>query len=94
MGWGEVWDVPSGTDFTAIAAGAYTGYALKSDGSIMAWGDDGEGEISGVPSGTNFTAIAGGALTGYALRIPEPASAGLLSLGGLILFRRRGRRKA
>ncbi len=65
---GEVSNVPSGTDFTAIAAGVATGYALKSDGSIVAWGDDTYGEVSNVPSGTGFTAIAAGLYTGYALK--------------------------
>jgi hypothetical protein len=93
-------NVPSGTDFTAIAAGDSTGYALKSDGSIVAWGYDGQGEISGVPSGTDFTAIAGGYDNGYALEavpaaVPLPAAlpSGLLLLGlgglGMLLRRRR-----
>ena len=48
--------------------GSATGYALKSDGSIVAWGDDTYGEVSNVPSGTGFTAIAAGLYTGYALK--------------------------
>ena len=66
-------------------------YALKSDGSVVGWGVDGAGQVSGIPSGTNFTAIAAGYYTGYALLVPEPASAALLGLGGLMLLRQRRR---
>ena len=36
----QVTDTPSGTNFTAIAGGAYHGLALKSDGSLISWGRD------------------------------------------------------
>lgn len=69
------------TGVTAIAAGedAYSAYALRSDGTVRAWGYNLYGELgdgtttnSSVPvqvSGlTGVTAIAGGSRTGYALR--------------------------
>jgi alpha-tubulin suppressor-like RCC1 family protein len=67
------------TGVTAIAGGSFTGYALRSDGTVWAWGynayaalGDGTTTDSTVPvpvSGlTGVTAIAGGSFTGYALR--------------------------
>jgi alpha-tubulin suppressor-like RCC1 family protein len=71
------------TGVTAIAAGSgaviSTGYALKSDGTVYAWGNNGEGELGDgtladrytpvqVSGLTGVTAIAGGAATGYALK--------------------------
>jgi alpha-tubulin suppressor-like RCC1 family protein len=67
------------TAVTAIAAGAGGGLALRSDGTVWAWGDnsvaglgDGTGTASTVPVRvkdlTGVTAIAAGRSTGYALR--------------------------
>ena len=64
---------------TAIAGGAFTGYALRSDGTVWAWGSGTVGQLGNggtvnslVPvrvSGlTEVTAITGGGFTGYALR--------------------------
>ncbi len=50
---------PSGKDFIAIGAGWYHCFALKSDGSIVAWGDNYYGEAK-PPSGNHFIAIAAG----------------------------------
>lgn len=59
---------PTGTGFQAIAGGSDNGYALRSDGSIAAWGSNSNGQVSNAPTGTGFTAIAGGYVNGYALR--------------------------
>jgi hypothetical protein len=48
---------PDGNDFVAIAAGAYSSLALKSDGSIIGWGSD---LSSSPPDGNDFIAIATG----------------------------------
>ena len=47
---------------TAIAAGGWHSLALKADGSIVGWGDNGFGQID-VPGATNFVAIAAGRQT-------------------------------
>ena len=62
--------------------------ALKSDGSIISWGDDSDNQVTNTPSGTNFTAIAGGGYHSMALSVsavPLPTSAwmGLALLGGM-----------
>ena len=83
-GTGVTSDVPvqvSGlTAVTAITAGGYDGYALRSDGTVWSWGFSEEGELGNgqntagtdVPvqvSGlTSVTAISGGSSSGYALR--------------------------
>ncbi len=41
---GQVSNAPAGTGFTGIAAGGYHGYALRTDGSITAWGRDADGQ--------------------------------------------------
>jgi len=69
----------SGSAVVSIAAGAYSGYALVSDGQVWAWGDDLEGQIGvagqwyqttlpvEVGGIRGATAVAGGQNTGYAL---------------------------
>jgi alpha-tubulin suppressor-like RCC1 family protein len=65
-------NTPMDTGFTAIAGGCFAAYALRADGSIAAWGDDGYswggGAVSNALAGTGFTAIAAGFCDGYALR--------------------------
>jgi hypothetical protein len=76
--WGQVSNAPTGTGFTAIAAGDATVYALRANGSIVAWGENWDGEVSNAPTGTGFTAIAGGMFNGYALR----ANGSIVAWGG------------
>ena len=71
-----------GSGVVAISGGALTGYALKSDGTVMAWGDNSEGQagdgtttnrltpvqVAGLGPGSGVVAIAGGGRTGYALK--------------------------
>ncbi|MCX5636930.1 MAG: hypothetical protein NTX52_04450, partial [Planctomycetota bacterium] len=76
---------PAGNDFVAIAAGGATvcflsgacgtiGYslALKSDGSIVGWGDNGYGQAS-PPDGNDFVSIAAGEYHSLAIREQGPA---------------------
>jgi alpha-tubulin suppressor-like RCC1 family protein len=71
-------EIPGLTGVTAIAAGWRTAYALRSDGTVWAWGDNtaaqlgvgsntpivGPVQVSGLPT---ITAISAGSSTGYAL---------------------------
>jgi alpha-tubulin suppressor-like RCC1 family protein len=66
VGWGDlaIPYVAPGTRFTTIAAGSLHSLAIKSDGTVVAWGNDSGGQ-SAVPAGlSNVIAIAGG---GYGL---------------------------
>ncbi len=65
--YGQVTDAPDGNDFVAIAAGKRHCLALKSDGSLVAWGYNNHGECN-VPDGTDFTAIAAGTYHSLALQ--------------------------
>jgi len=72
IGWGddaqgEVTNIPPGDDFTAIAAGGLQAYALRADGSLVAWGLYWHGELD-VPYGYDFVAVTGGAFHGLALK--------------------------
>lgn len=49
-------DLPNGADFIAVSAGATHSLALKSDGSIVAWGIDENGQLN-VPAGIGYKAI-------------------------------------
>ena len=60
--------IPTGSGYTAIAYDGGTGYALRADGSIAAWGYDQYGQVSNTPTDAGYTAIAAGAFSGFALR--------------------------
>jgi len=63
---GQVTGVPAGDNYVAIAAGDAHGLALRSDGTVIAWGQNNSGECS-VPAGT-YRAIAAGADFSLAIR--------------------------
>jgi alpha-tubulin suppressor-like RCC1 family protein len=53
--------VPSpNSGFIAIAAGYYHSLGLKSDGSIVAWGENDDGQCDVPSPNSGFTAVAGG----------------------------------
>ena len=82
--------VPGGlSNVVAIAAGGYHSLALKSDGTVVGWGDNGYGQTT-VPAGlSNVAAIAAGGYHSLALLGIEPGIAGPViinspfALGGL-----------
>jgi len=67
VAWGDIISAPVGNDFTAISAGGYHYLALRSDGSIVAWGSNGQGQAI-APTGNDFTAIAAGGFHSLALK--------------------------
>jgi hypothetical protein len=56
--WGQG-KIPEENNFADIAAGYNHSIALKSDGSLLAWGNNNDGQRD-VPAGTNVLAIAAG----------------------------------
>ncbi len=50
---------PATNTYQSVGAGGDIGYAVASDGTGYAWGDNGQGEAN-VPRGVNFTMISGG----------------------------------
>ncbi len=64
--YGQVSDVPAGTDYVAMAAGDAFGLALTSDGAVVAWGHNNHGQCK-VPAGA-YTAVGAGARFGLAIR--------------------------
>ncbi len=62
------YQVPDEADFIAVSAGFHDDLALRSDGSIAAWGGDNTGIVSGAPTGTGFTAVSAGYSHALALR--------------------------
>ena len=79
VAWGDepslISDLPSGNDFTAVACTSYEPtacFALRTDGSIAAWGYDDSGSVSDAPTDSGYTAIFGGIFLGAAIRAPTP----------------------
>ncbi len=76
--WGQIVVPPGLSNVVAIEAGGYHSTALKSDGTVVVWGDmpaipfaDAQGHISGIGSGDEHSlALRSGRLT--PLIVPEP----------------------
>src|SRR5216684_561096 len=70
ISWGDqvIPYVQPGARYQAIAAGGYHSLALKSDGTVVAWGCDGSGESTVPANLTGVIAIAAGELHSLALK--------------------------
>lgn len=68
LGWGASLTLPSGlTDITAVAAGYYHGLALRTNGTVVAWGSD--STLTTVPAGlSEVVALAASANHSLALK--------------------------
>ncbi len=66
--YGQVSGAPTGTGFTAVAAGALHSVAVRADGSLASWGWDSQGQVSATPTETGFTAVDAGIYHSVALR--------------------------
>jgi len=72
VAWGDdsdgiVSNIPEGNDFVDVAAGKYHALAIRSDGSLAAWGWNDYGQCD-VPPGNDYVAIAGGSRHSIALK--------------------------
>jgi alpha-tubulin suppressor-like RCC1 family protein len=64
---GIVSNIPEGNDFTDVAAGKYHALAIRSNGSLVAWGWNDDGQCN-VPEGNDFIALTGGTRHSIALK--------------------------
>jgi len=54
-------DMPTDNDFVDIGAGAHAAFAVRANGSLVAWGEDSHTMgILNVPSGNDFIMVSGG----------------------------------
>ncbi len=60
VAWGSQSNAPAGDDFVAVAAGGYHSLGLKTDGSIVAWGNNRYGQCTVPSPNTDFVAISAG----------------------------------
>lgn len=69
--WGESeMEFPSGepnAGFIHVSAGYEFCVAVRSDGTLFAWGDDSFGQVSNLPAGSNFVDVAAGGYHGLAV---------------------------
>ncbi len=73
-GWGNdgaylvLTNLPPGSDFVDIAAGDEQGVALKSDGSVVAWGNNYHGQATVPATLGTCIAVGAGEDTSYAIK--------------------------
>src|SRR6267143_982811 len=60
--------VQPGTRYQAIAAGNYHSLALKSDGTVLAWGENGSGQSTVPANLSGIVAISAGGFHSLALK--------------------------
>ena len=59
VGWGPGANIPAGlSGVTAIAAGYSHSLALKSDGTVVAWGSNHNGQVTGTALGIYSASVA------------------------------------
>ncbi|SEJ64862.1 Regulator of chromosome condensation (RCC1) repeat-containing protein [Deinococcus reticulitermitis] len=73
-GFSPVPPLPAGVTYAAVAAGTWHAVALRSDGQVVAWGDQENGNTEGqlavpaLPAGVTYTTVAAGGTHSIALR--------------------------
>ncbi|MBW2472284.1 MAG: hypothetical protein JRE18_09410, partial [Deltaproteobacteria bacterium] len=76
---GQVTNTPSDSGYIAIAAGDFHNVALKSDGTVVAWGKNNKDQAT-APAGSNFFAVAGGGEHSLAIESNTPITRYTLSV--------------
>src|SRR5437660_418319 len=69
--------MPTTGSYSAAAAGQWHSVAIRTDGTLISWGDDSVGQVSGTPAGT-YLAVAAGDYHSVAIR----SDGTLVSWGG------------
>ena len=74
--------LPAAVTATAVAAGAFTGYAIGSDGNLYAWGSGGDGELgNGTTTETQATPVV--------VSLPAGDTASAVGVGNVLHHRLR-----
>ena len=68
-------NVPPLSNVTAVAAGEFHSLALRSDGTVVAWGTDDFGDTDVPPALTNIVAVSAGGFHSLALRADRTVAA-------------------
>jgi len=81
--YGQISNMPAGNDFVGIGSAWLHCLAIRSDGSLEAWGYNDQGQCN-VPGHDSYSAVAGGYYHSIALvgEIPDPRSIYLLDPNG------------
>ena len=65
--YGQVRNTPSDNGYIAIAAGNFHNIAMKTDGTLVAWGRDDYGQVTNTPTWRDYNGIAAGAFHSLAI---------------------------